>query len=101
MSRIFFDPAARAELLATIKYYEECRAGLGKRFRLVVESELDLIRKAPFQFRVLHAPFRRCLLHKFPYSIIFAIEPEFILVVAVAHTKRKPGYWRERTGKSV
>jgi toxin ParE1/3/4 len=35
----------------------------------------------------------------FPYAIIFVIEPGFMLVVAVAHAKRKPGYWRERAQK--
>ncbi|PIX25714.1 MAG: type II toxin-antitoxin system RelE/ParE family toxin, partial [Deltaproteobacteria bacterium CG_4_8_14_3_um_filter_43_13] len=34
-----------------------------------------------------------CLIPRFPYSIIFSIEPQFILVIAVAHAKRKPGYW--------
>jgi hypothetical protein len=47
----------------------------------------------------MRAPFRRCLVPKFPYSIIFSIEPEFILVVAVAHAKRKPGYWHDRVEK--
>nr|VFK30729.1 MAG: ParE toxin of type II toxin-antitoxin system, parDE [Candidatus Kentron sp. MB]VFK34275.1 MAG: ParE toxin of type II toxin-antitoxin system, parDE [Candidatus Kentron sp. MB]VFK76630.1 MAG: ParE toxin of type II toxin-antitoxin system, parDE [Candidatus Kentron sp. MB] len=96
MSTIRFDPYARAEFLEAIKYYEACQPGLGQRFRLAVEAELDRIREMPFQFRVLHAPFRRCLVRKFPYAIIFSIEPKFILVIAVAHTQRKPGYWHKR-----
>jgi hypothetical protein len=53
----------------------------------------------PLRFRVLSAPFRKCLVPDFPYGIVFAIEPEFVLVVAVAHAKRKPGYWLDRIGK--
>jgi hypothetical protein len=53
----------------------------------------------PFRFRVLRTPFRRCLIPNFPYSIIFSIEPDFILVVAVAHAKQKPGYWHDRMEK--
>ncbi|OGV70550.1 MAG: plasmid stabilization protein [Lentisphaerae bacterium RIFOXYB12_FULL_65_16] len=99
MSAAEFDPEARAEFLAAVEYYEECQEGLGRRFRLTVESAVDHICEMPFRFRVLHAPFRRCLLPTFPYSVIFSIEPEFILVVAVAHAKRKPGYWHERIEK--
>lgn len=99
MSGVVFDPDARAEFLAVVEYYEECQIGLGRRFRLAIEMEIGGIRTMPFRFRVLHAPFRKCLVPKFPYAIIFSIEPDFILVVALAHAKRKPGYWHDRVGK--
>jgi len=99
MNGVAFDPDARAEFLAAVQYYEECHSGLGRRFRTAVEMELGGIETMPFRYRVLHAPFRRCLVQKFPYAIIFVIEPGFILVVAVAHAKRKPGYWHERARK--
>jgi len=99
MSGVRFDPDARAEFLAAVEYYEECQIGLGRRFRDAVKTELEHISEMPFRFRVLHAPFRRCLIPRFPYSIIFSIEPQFILVIAVAHAKRKPGYWHERIAK--
>lgn len=94
-----FDPDARAEFLAAVEYYEECQAGLGRRFREIVDAQLAQISGMPFRYRVLHAPFRRCLVPSFPYSIVFVIEPEFILVVAIAHAKRRPGYWRDRTAR--
>lgn len=99
MSSVGFDPDARIEFLAAIEYYEECQVGLGRRFRDAVARELDLVGEMPFRFRVLHAPFRCALVLKFPYSIIFTIEPALILVVAVAHAKRKPGYWQDRMAK--
>lgn len=99
MSSIGFDPDARAEFLAAVEYYEECRKGLGRRFREAVALELEHIRQMPFRYRVLHPPFRRCLVTNFPYSIIFSIEPDTILIIAVAHAKRKPGYWHERLEK--
>jgi len=73
-----FDPDARAEFLAAVEYYEESQAGLGRRFRLHVEEAVQSIGEDPFRYRVLHPPFRRCLLKKFPYSLIFSIEPEHI-----------------------
>ena len=96
MNSVGFDPDARAEFLASVEYYEECQTGLGRRFRDAVEKERDHVCEMPFRFRVLHPPFRRCLVPKFPYSIVFTIEPSLILVIAVAHAKRKPGYWHDR-----
>ena len=96
MSGIGFDPDARTEFLTAVEYYEDCQAGLGRRFRGAVERERSLVCEMPFRFRVLHAPFRRCLVPQFPYAIIFTIEPASILVVALAHAKRRPGYWHVR-----
>lgn len=93
MTSVVFDPDARAEFLLAVQYYENCQSGLGRRFRLVVESAVQDIMETPFLYRILHAPFRRCLLQKFPYAIIYSIEPDHIHIIAVAHTKRKPGYW--------
>jgi len=99
MSGIGFDPDARAEFLIAIEYYEECRKGLGRRFREAVETQLEQIRQMPFLYRVLQPPFRRCLVPTFPYLIIFSIEPDSILIIAVAHAKRKPDYWHQRVAK--
>nr|VFK53880.1 MAG: hypothetical protein BECKTUN1418F_GA0071002_10312 [Candidatus Kentron sp. TUN]VFK55699.1 MAG: hypothetical protein BECKTUN1418E_GA0071001_10322 [Candidatus Kentron sp. TUN]VFK64312.1 MAG: hypothetical protein BECKTUN1418D_GA0071000_12557 [Candidatus Kentron sp. TUN] len=98
MSTVRFDAGACTEFLAAVKYYEACQPGLGRRFRFTVEAELERIRKMPFGFRILHVRFRRCLVRKFPYAIIYSIEPEFISVIAAVDTKQKPGYWRGRSG---
>ena len=100
MSAIQFDPDARAEFLDAVEYYEKCEPGLGRRFRLAVETSAGDAAESPFRFRVLRGRFRRCLVPGFPYSIIFSIEPEFILVMAVAHAKRKPGFWNDRGAQS-
>jgi len=96
MNSAIFDPEARSEFLAVVSYYEDCQYGLGRRFRLLVESAVQKIVESPFIYRVLKAPFRRYLLPKFPYSIIYSIEPDHIRIIAVAHNKRKPGYWSNR-----
>ena len=66
MISVIFDPDARAEFLSAVQYYENCQSRLGRRFRLAVESAVQDITKSPFRYRVLHAPFRRFLLQKFP-----------------------------------
>ena len=96
MISVVFDPDARAEFLEAVQYYEDSQGGLGRRFRVAVESAVKSIAENPFRYRVLHPPFRRYLLPNFPYAIIYCIAPENILIIAVAHTKRKPGYWNKR-----
>jgi toxin ParE1/3/4 len=93
---VTFDPEAQTEFLATVRYYEDCQQGLGHRFSLAVESAVQKISESPLMYRMLKAPFRRHLLPKFPYSIIYVIEPDHIRIIAVAHNKRKPGYWSDR-----
>ena len=96
MNLAIFDPEAQAEFLAAVGYYEDCQDGLGRSFRFLVESAVKKISKTPFIYRTLKAPFRRYLLQKFPYSIIYSIEPDHIRIIAIAHNKRKPGYWSNR-----
>ena len=96
MISVVFDPDARDEFLEAVQYYEESQVGLGRRFRAAVEAAVKSIAENPLRYRVLHPPFRRYLLPNFPYAIIYCIEPENILIIAVAHTKRKPGYWIKR-----
>jgi len=96
MNSVRFDPDARSEFLSAVQYYEDCQKGLGHRFRSVVENAVGRITEAPLQYRTLRSPFRRFLLPKFPYAIIYSIEPDHIRIIAVAHTKRKPGFWYDR-----
>jgi plasmid stabilization system protein ParE len=96
MTLVIFDPDAKAEFLEAVRYYEKCQKGLGRRFRVAIETAVQLISESPFMYRSLKAPFRRYLLPKFPYSIIYSIEPDHIHIIAVAHNKRKPGYWLNR-----
>jgi toxin ParE1/3/4 len=96
MNSVIFDPEAESEFLAAVRYYEDCQKGLGRRFRLLVEFAVQKIVESPFIYRILKAPFRRYLLPKFPYSIIYSIEPDHIRIIAVAHNKRKPKYCSHR-----
>lgn len=96
MISVQFDPDAKEEFIEAVQYYESCQKGLGRRFRLIFEASVKKISKTPLMYRVIKAPFRRLLLPKFPYMIIYSIEPDHIRIIAVAHTKRKPEYWSKR-----
>lgn len=93
-----FHPEAAVEFEAAIVYYEERGVGLGQRFATEVRAAIEHIVNAPEKWRILEADVRRCLTRVFPYSVLYTIEPDFILILAVMHGKRQPGYWRGRLG---
>ena len=70
------------------------------RFVGEIEDAILRILDAPDRWRTVEEDVRRCLTHVFPYAILYTIEPEFVLIVAVAHCAREPGYWKERLVKS-
>jgi plasmid stabilization system protein ParE len=69
---------------------------LGRRFAQEVRMCIRRIEAAPRRWRVLEDDVRRCLVRVFPYSVLYTIEEGYILIVAVMHGKRQPGYWRRR-----
>lgn len=95
MKVIFSRPALR-ELHDAINYYELEVEGLGSRFK----REVDLARKRisiyPFAWPIEKEDVRKCLLHKFPYKLLYIIHREEVIVLAVAHQHRHPDYWINR-----
>ena len=73
-----------------------CRPGLGVAFSIEIESVLRRILETPDRFPFLEDDVRRCLARRFPYGILYTIEADYILIIAVMHCSRKPGYWRDR-----
>jgi toxin ParE1/3/4 len=91
-----FHPEARQQYREAAVFYESRRSGLGAAFTLEVEAALQRVLEAPERWRVIEQDVRRCLTHTFPYGILYTIEAESILIVAVMHLRRRPGYWRSR-----
>ena len=78
-----------------MEYYERQRIGLGDDFRDEVQATLERIQRFPLAWGKLSANTRRCLMHHFPYGIIYSILESKIVVLAIAHLHREPEYWRE------
>ena len=91
-----FHPEARLEYLEGAAFYEGRRTGLGAAFTIEVEAAIERILQNPGSWGVTEQDVRRCLTHTFPYGVLYTIEREHILIVAVMHLHRKPGYWRNR-----
>ena len=64
-----------------------------------VKQTIDVLRQQPLIGQEVGAGLRKALTHTFPFTLIYSPEEKEILIVAVAHQRRKPGYWRERVGR--
>jgi plasmid stabilization system protein ParE len=91
-------PDAEAELQSAAIWYEEKRSGLGVEFVAVVEKALQSALENPEACPVWRPdrPYRKRPLKRFPYVVFFRIDSSTIEIVAVAHAKRRPGYWLDR-----
>lgn len=94
--RLEFHPEALAEFKGAARHYEDLQEGLGVRFYGCVEEALGGIKEAPTTWPFLEREVRRRLTRIFPYAVLFAVEPERILILAVMHCHQQPGYWRGR-----
>lgn len=96
MKGVTFHEDARAEFAEAAHYYEDRVPGLGSAFTDDVEQGLEIIALNPKSSERVSDNLRRKVLLRFPYSLIYAEEPDRIRVLAVAHHKRRPEYWRYR-----
>jgi plasmid stabilization system protein ParE len=92
--KVLFTAEAQEELVATASFYaREASAELGSAFVDEVERACKLLEEAPFIGREWHLQTRRLVLRRFPFNLVYRIAGEVIQVIALAHHRRKPGYW--------
>ena len=100
--RLELHPEARAELRSAALWYDERRPGLGDEFIADVSATLDRIGNAPDSYPAWTGTqaggplIRKATVQRFPYLIAFEKHEQHVLVLAVAHAKRRPLYWLTR-----
>lgn len=94
--RIRYLDAADAEFQQAINYYNDQQAGLGFAFSDEVKDAIARIGNFPLAWTPLSKRTRRCQVHRFPYSIIYELRPDTIVIVAIQHHRRRPFNWRKR-----
>jgi len=99
--RYEFHPEALDEYEDTARYYAGCQDGLELRFMACVESVFRQVSEAPARGRLFEQDVRRCLVHVFPYAVLYSIESDYVLIIAVMHCSREPGYWRHRIKRNA
>jgi len=96
MPELLFHPDVELEVKASYIWYENQAGGLGEDFINELESAYDAIEELPDTWPKFQKNFRRFLLSKFPFSVIYSSKKKQLYVVAVMHNNRKPGYWLKR-----
>ena len=91
-----FLPEAREEMIEAARYYESQAPGLGIDYLSEVERAVASITAFPETWPKLEGDLRRRLVRRFPFGILYFIETEKTIIVAVAHLRRRPGYWKNR-----
>ena len=91
-----FLEAARDDLRDAVAFYEAERPGLGAELVKEVRSAVERITKLPEAWQPLSPNTRRCRTQRFPYGVIYRVMGDEILIAAVAHLHREPGYWMDR-----
>lgn len=105
LKRVRLSPAAEGELADTRAWYEQRRPGLGERFLTAFARTTQKIAENPGAWSLVpHLPElpadaplpRQARVHRFPYRVVYLELADEVRVIAVAHTHREPGYWRDR-----
>jgi plasmid stabilization system protein ParE len=91
-----FHPDALAEYADAALYYSDRVPGLGADFVKEVETGIASVIHAPEQSPLVEEDVRRFLVRRFPYGLLYILESDHVLIVAVMHLSREPGYWRHR-----
>ncbi|HXE53440.1 MAG TPA: type II toxin-antitoxin system RelE/ParE family toxin [Tepidisphaeraceae bacterium] len=93
---IGFHPAALAEAVAAAAWYRERSVKAAAAFEAEIAHAMERIAAAPDRYPPYVDESRRILLRRFPFAIIYRLNADRIEIVAVAHGRRRPGYWRNR-----
>ncbi len=91
-----FVAPARQELLESVRFYDLEKPGLGRRLAAAVEEATLFALAFPLAGTPVQHGVRRVLVRGFPFAVVYRPEGNGITIFAIAHTSRKPEYWRTR-----
>lgn len=99
MKPLLVSEPASVELAEAVRWYEERRSGWGARLFDAVFRAFALIERHPESGspRKGHHAVRQLTVRGFPYVVTYRVRANDVYVVAVAHAKRRPGYWKNRS----
>lgn len=91
-----FLPAADEEFREAARYYESEAAGVGLSFIATVHKAVAEVVEFPLAAQAVRAGIRKKVLRHFAYNLFYAVEADVVVIVAVAHQRKRPNYWRTR-----
>ncbi len=94
--RLDFHPAAISESRKAFLWYRQRSHTAAESFRVALEFAVEQITLTPDRWPTYFHGTRYRPMRRFPYLVVYRIHPDVVQVVAVAHAKRRPGYWFRR-----
>ncbi len=90
---------ASDEFTEAVRWYDARRPGLGGEFFAAVAGTISIIETNPeIGMKIsIDGQTRRALVPRFPYQVVYRLRPTEMVIVAIAHLKRRPGYWKNRS----
>jgi plasmid stabilization system protein ParE len=95
-SNVILQPAAEADLQEAYEWYEQRETELGAEFMRCVDSCVQLIRRHPEMYPVIHKHVRQGVVRRFPYSVMYFMANDSVIVTAIFHAARDPRIWKRR-----
>lgn len=96
MTKIEFHPEAEDDLANAKQWYKQRSRLAARAFATEFAYAIRQIATSPMRWPKTEGEPRRFVLSRFPFSIVYRLESERVYVIAIAHQRRRPGYWRNR-----
>jgi len=97
MANVTLHPSAQREYQVAVGWYQQRSQAAARRFVAEVDRVVAQVSTQPDRYGWYDDVFREAALRRYPYSLVYRVEPSGdVLVVAVAHASREPGYWQDR-----
>lgn len=96
MNKVEFHPEAEDDLAGAKQWYRQRSRLAARAFATEFAGAVRQITTSPTRWPKTQGETRRFVLSRFPFSILYRLEPDKVFVIAVAHQRRRPGYWRNR-----
>jgi plasmid stabilization system protein ParE len=98
MKKSVLSPCALCDADDAMRWYDSSEPGLGSEFVRALEECLSRIEANPELYRVFHPPYRKALMRRFPFQVVYEVREDCLWILAVYHAKRDPGHLRRRMG---
>lgn len=100
MHLIEFHSGARRDFDESLDWYAAKSVVAAVRFVASVEAALAIVAESPLRFGTSDSACRECPLKRFPFRIVYRVVDDRVLIMAIAHTRRRPSFWRDRMSPS-
>ena len=97
ISGVIVRPAAEADLVEAYEWYGQREAGLSVELIRCFDSCVQLIRRHPEIYPMIHKHVRQGVVRRFPYSVMYFTAGEDVVIISVFHAARDPRIWKRRT----